>query len=120
MISYVAGNMVVNPATGSTFKLIATPKSETIHRGILAAFLLEAQSVDGFSGNVKITCSGGPAGSMCGEFPQTVNLQPNKFALALSGALFPKNTTPGTYTLTFTGTSGSDVVSTTAQFKVQD
>jgi len=120
VISYVAGNMVVNPATGSTFKLIATPKSETIHRGILAAFLLEAQSVDGFSGNVKITCSGGPAGSMCGEFPQTVNLQPNKFALALSGALFPKNTTPGTYTLTFTGTSGSDVVSTTAQFKVQD
>ena len=104
----------------ATFKLIATPSSETVHRGTLAAFLLEAQSVNGFSGNVKITCSGGPANSVCGEFPQTLNLQPNKTAIALSGVLFPKNTTLGTYTITFTGTSGSLVVSTSAQFNVEN
>ncbi|HEY2017746.1 MAG TPA: hypothetical protein VGH38_29775, partial [Bryobacteraceae bacterium] len=90
-------------ATAATFKLITTPNSETIHRGILAAFLLEAQSVNGFSGIVKITCSGGPAASVCGSFPQTLTVQANKTALALSGILFPANTTPGTYTLTFTG-----------------
>lgn len=104
----------------SSFKLIATPNSETIHRGVRAAFLLEAQSVNGFSGNVKITCSGGPSTSVCANFPQTLSLQPNKLALAISGILFPKNTAPGTYTVAFTGASGSTVVSTTAQFKVQD
>jgi len=125
-----AGNGNYTPATpvsvsftvtaGATFKLVAQPNTETIKRGILAAFLLEAQSVDGFSGNVKITCAGGPSNSVCGEFPQTLNLQPNKTAVAISGILFPANTTPGTYTLTFTGTSGSDVVSTNAQFTVED
>jgi hypothetical protein len=105
---------------GATFKLIATPSSETVHRGTLAAFLLEAQSVNSFSGNVKVTCSGGPANSVCGEFPQTLNLQPNKTAIAISGVLFPKNTTLGTYTITFTGTSGSLVVSTSAQFNVEN
>jgi large repetitive protein len=104
----------------SGFNLVAMPSSETIHRGILAAFLLEAQSLNGFWGDVKITCSGGPSNSVCGDFPQTVKVLPNKVALAISGVLFPKNTSSGTYTLTFTGTSGSAVVSTTAQFKVED
>jgi large repetitive protein len=116
--SPVSVSFAVTSAAG--FKLTATPNSETIHRGILAAFLLEAQSVNGFSGNVKITCSGGPSDSVCGDFPQTLILLPNKLALAISGILFPKNTTPGTYTLTFTGTSGSTTATTTAQFKVED
>ena len=102
----------------STFKLIATPDSVTINRGILAAFLLEAQSVNGFSGNVTISCAGGPSKSVCGSFPQMVKLVPNKMALAISGILFPSNTPPGTYTLTFTGNSGSMAVRTTAQFKL--
>jgi hypothetical protein len=116
--SPVSVSFAVTSAAG--FKLTATPNSETIHRGILAAFLLEAQSVNGFSGNVNITCSGGPSDSVCGDFPQTLKLLPNKLALAVSGILFPKNTTPGTYTLIFTGTSGSTTVTTTAQFKVED
>ena len=104
----------------SEFNLIATPNSETIHRGVLAAFLLQAQSVNGFSGSVKITCSGAPSPSVCGTLPQTLKLQPNKTVLAISGILFPKNTAPGTYTLTFTGTSGSITATATAQFKVQN
>jgi large repetitive protein len=116
--SPVSVSFVVTPAAG--FTLVATPNSETIHRGILAAFLLEAQSVNGFSGNVKITCSGGPSDSVCGDFPQTLKLQPNKPALAISGILFPKDTAPGTYTLTFTGTSGSTSATTTAQFTVEE
>jgi len=34
--------------------------------------------------------------------------------------LFPKNSNPGTYVITFTGTSGSIVVSTSAQFNVEN
>jgi len=107
-------------ATAATFKLVATPNFETIRRGILAAFILEAQSEDSFSGKVKITCSDGPAASVCGSFPKTLTVQANKTALAISGILLPANTAPGTYSLTFTGTSGSITVSTTAQFKVQN
>ena len=103
----------------ASFKLIALPDSETVPRGIPAAFLLEVQSLNGFSGGVKLTCSGGPSPSACGAFPQTVQLRPNQLAIAISGILFPASTTPGTYTLTFTGTSGSIVASTTAQFTVK-
>jgi hypothetical protein len=49
--------------------------------------------------------------------PQTVPV--NGTAWAISGILFPENTTPGTYTITFTGTSGSVTASTTAQFIVK-
>jgi hypothetical protein len=110
----------VAAASTATFKLLTTPNSETIRRGTLAAFILEAQSENSFSGKVKITCSGGPVASVCGSFPQTLTVQANKTALAISGILFPANTTPGAYTLTFTGTSGSITVSATAQFKVQN
>jgi streptogramin lyase len=78
-----------------SFKLIATPSSETVPRGILAAFLLEVESLNGFSGSIAITCAGGPSSSVCGSFPETLKLQPNKVAIALSGVLFPKNTPPG-------------------------
>ena len=113
----VSESFTVTSASG--FKLVATPNSETIRRGDLAAFLLEAQSLNGFSGSVKISCSGSLSGSVCGDFPQTLKLLPNKTALAISGILFPKTTAPGTYTLTFTGTSGSVTASTTANFTVQ-
>jgi hypothetical protein len=111
-------NITVNTAPAAGFKLVATPGSETIQRGVLAAFLLEAQSVNSFSGSVKITCSGGPSNSVCGSFPQTLKVSANKTALALSGILFPKNTAPGTYTLTFTGISGTTTASTIAKFTV--
>jgi hypothetical protein len=115
--SSVTDGFTVAPASG--FKLTATPGSETIKRGNVGAFLLEATSVNGFSGSVRITCSGGPANSICGDFPQTVKLSANGTALALSGVVFPKNTTPGDYTVTFTGTSGSVTASTSATFIIQ-
>lgn len=106
-------------ATASGFKLSATPGSETIKRGNLGAFLLEVTSVNGFSGNVKIACSGGPSNSICGNFPQTVKVNANATALALSGVLFPTSTAAGTYTINFTGTSGSLTSSTSATFTVK-
>jgi hypothetical protein len=40
-------------------------------------------------------------------------------AYAVSGVLFPKTTAPGTYTITFTGVSGSLTNKTTAKFTVK-
>ena len=43
----------------------------------------------------------------------------NGTAYAVSGILFPKNSTPGTYMITFTGVSGSLKNTATATFTVK-
>jgi hypothetical protein len=101
------------------FTLTAEPASETIKRGVLAVFLLEVKWVNGFAGNASIICTGGPAQSVCGDFPQTVRVKANGAALALSGILFRPQDAAGTYTITFTGVSGTDTSTATAQFTVK-
>ena len=61
--------------------------------------------------------SGGPAGAHCADLPRTIRLDGT--AHAVSGILFPRDTAPGTYTVTFTGVSGSLTNSATAQFTVE-
>ena len=99
------------------FTISVIPPTETIDRGVLGGFILELNSVKGFNENVKLSCSGGPAGSECADLPQTVKVDGTAFAL--SGILFPKNATPGTYTITFTGISGSLTNTATAKFTVK-
>jgi hypothetical protein len=101
----------------AAFTIIPTPSTETINRGVLGGFILTLKSLDGFSGKVTLSCSGGPAGSYCADLPQTVNL--NGTAYAISGILFPKTAAAGTYTITFTGTSGAIVEQATATFIVK-
>jgi hypothetical protein len=117
-ISYVAGNVVVNPAGQTpTFTITPNPSAETVTRGVVGGFLLKLQSVDGFDGNVTLSCSAGPAGSYCVDLPATVKV--NGTAYAVSGILFPKSAKPGTYVITFTGVSGSLTVKATATFTVK-
>ena len=111
----VSQSFTVSPA--ASFTITPIPAEETISRGVLGVFILELQSVKGFDGNVTLSCSGGPAGDVCVDFPQTVKV--NGVALALSGILFPGKTTPGTYTITFTGVSGSLTNTATAKFTVK-
>jgi hypothetical protein len=110
----VSQSFTVSPA--ANFTITATPPAETVYGGGLGAFILELQSVKGFNGSVTLSCSGGPTGSYCVDLPQTVKV--NGTALAVSGILFPINTKPGTYTITFTGVSGSLNNRTTATFTV--
>ena len=51
------------------FTLTAHPNSETIKRGVLGVFILEAQSVNGFAGKVSITCAGGPPRTLSSPGP---------------------------------------------------
>jgi hypothetical protein len=101
----------------NSFAITPNPPAETVSRGNVAAFILSLKSVNGFSGNVKLSCSGGPAGSYCVDFPMTAHL--NGTAYAISGILFPKNTKPGTYTVTFTGVSGALTNTAAAKFTVK-
>jgi hypothetical protein len=105
------------PVTG--FNLTAEPTSETIKRGVLGVFLLEVKSVNGFAGNVNISCTGGPPDSVCGDFPQTVRVRANGTTLALAGILFRPQDAEGTYTIAFTGVSGTDTSTAIAVFTVK-
>jgi predicted outer membrane repeat protein len=88
----------------NAFTITLIPSSESIPFGDLAGFILEVSPLNGFSGNVMLTCSGGPAGTQCGVLPQTVPVKGKAYALA--GILFPRGTPAGTYTIEFTGKSG--------------
>jgi hypothetical protein len=117
--NYAAATPVSQSSTVSpAFTITPTPATETIKRGVLAGFILQLHAGKGFSGNVTLTCSGGPAGAQCADLPMTVKLNSNGVAYAVSGILFPAKTTPGTYTMTFTGTSGALTNSATATFTV--
>lgn len=110
--------LTVNPATSAGgFTITVIPPQETVSRGDIAAFILEIKSVKGFNGSVKLSCSGGPAGSDCEDLPATVRVDGTAFAI--SGILFPKNSTPGVYTINFTGVSGVITSAATAQFTVK-
>ena len=104
-------------AAPANFTITPIPSSETVTAGVLGGFILEINPVNGFDGNVTLNCSGGPAGSSCEDFPMTVKV--NCTSYAVSGILFPKKTAAGTYTITFTGVSGSITATATAKFTVK-
>ena len=118
-VDYNSANPVQVSFPVMGFNLTAEPASETIKRGVLGVFLLEVKSVNGFAGNVNISCMGGPLDSVCGDFPQTVRVRANGTALALAGILFRPRDAEGTYTITFTGVSGADTSTATAVFTVK-
>ncbi len=100
------------PAVSQTLTVIAAftitpnPSKETVYRGDIAAFLLQLKAANGSTGTVTLSCSGRPCRSYCADLPTTVSFT-NGTALAISGVFFPATTTPGSYTLTCTGVSGS-------------
>jgi len=119
-----AGNADYGPAPSvdqsfnvtAGFTITATPPSETATDDF-AAVVLEIQSAGGFKGNVKLSCSGGPAGSACSDLPQSVYV--NGEAFALSGVRFARSTPRGQYAITFTGVSGTATNSTSATITVR-
>ena len=112
----VSQTITVSPAGG--FTITPTPGSETVYPGTSAAgYMLKLQSVNGFSGNVTLSCSGSITPSVCGDLPQTLNVSGT--AYAFTGILFPASTKAGTYTITFKGVSGSTTSSATATFTVE-
>jgi len=112
----VSQSFTVSSASTANFTITPVPPP-IIYRDQLGIFVLQLKSANGFKGNVKLSCSGGPTGSKCVDFPQTVNL--NGSAYAVTGILFPKSVAPGTYTITITGVSGSLTNTATENFTVK-
>jgi hypothetical protein len=120
------GNTVYAPATPvsrsftvqAAYTITPTPNTETVVVGGIAFFALEVHSTTGFNGSITLNCSGGPTGATCKDFPMTIGLI-DGYGLALSEIQFPANTSPGSYTMTFTGVSGAISNSATATVTVK-
>ncbi|MDQ2711160.1 MAG: Ig-like domain repeat protein [Acidobacteriota bacterium] len=105
--SSASSQLTVLPAP--SFTITSNPSSETTwqdwHGDWLGGVVLTLQALNGFHGNVQLSCAGGPAGTQCKDLPKKVSLSGT--AYALSGVLFPAQTPSGTYSVTFTGVLGS-------------
>ena len=64
----------INVVPRANFSIKPLPPNETVDRRDPAGFVLELDSLNGFNGNVRLSCSGGPARTLCIVFPQTVKL----------------------------------------------
>ena len=104
-------------AASNGFTITPIQTKVTIDSGELGFIILRLNSVNGFNGNVTLSCSGGPAGTKCADFPHTLRVKGT--AYAVSGIQFPENSIPGTYIITFTGVSGSLTSNATAMFTIE-
>jgi hypothetical protein len=92
--------------TGTNFSITASPASQTISSGHTATYSLTLGSLSGFSGTVALGCSGGPPNSTCSVSPASINLTTSGTAKATISLSDPMNVNHGTFTLTFTASSG--------------
>jgi len=113
----VTGNFVT--AAVGDFRISATPPSETIAPGHSASYTITLTSVNGLTGSVSLSCSGGnPPHSTCSIIPNTLMLNDGtaKATVMLTAS---QQVNHGTFTLTFTGTKGSLTHSTQVTLKVK-
>jgi hypothetical protein len=89
------------------YAVSTTSSSQTVAAGSDASYGVNVTPTGGFSGDVALSVSGLPTGASGSFNPATVNGGgPSTLTVATSGV------TPGSYTLTITGTSGSTSHST--------
>ena len=99
------------PAPG--FSLSASPTSVTVAQGGNGTSSITVTPTNGFSSSVGLTASGQPTGV-------TVSFNPSSLASGSStmGIAVASTVTPGTYSITVSGTSGSTVETTTVSLTV--
>ncbi len=98
------------------FTLSASPASQTIS-GTSATYTVTVAAQNGFTGTVSLSCNGGPVGTTCDMSPTSVNLS-GSTATSTATLTLPNGVNTGTYTITFTGQSGTTSRSTTATLTV--
>jgi hypothetical protein len=100
------------------FSVSASPTSRTISRGHSGTYTLSLTPVNGFTGNISLSCSGAPTNTTCSVSPSQVTMNGTNSAQATVTVTAAKNATNGTRTLTLQGTSGSVTHSTTVSLTV--
>lgn len=95
--------LVVNPATADWVGDI-TPSSTLIAATQTANYIISGQPINGFTGDVTLSVTGYPPGSLVTFNPPVV---PGANGSSMLSITPPANAANGTYILTITGTSGS-------------
>lgn len=96
-----SNSIVVNVVAEPDFSLAANPSSVSVQQGSTGTSTITVTPVNGFSGAVTLSASGGPSGV-------TTSFSPNPTSTTSTLTItVPSGTTKGTYTLTVSGTSGS-------------
>jgi Putative Ig domain len=103
--------LMVNPAATSDFTLSASPTSQTVTQGSGTSYTVTVTPSGGFAGSVSLSVSGLPSGAG-GSF------SPNPTSGSSTLTVTTGSSTPGTYPLTITGTSGSLTHTTAATLVV--
>jgi len=106
--------------TVKDFSVSVTPTSETIPIGHKAHYTLTVTPINGFTGTVSLSCTGGPPTATCSLSPISVMLNGSSSATAIVTIRIQKNSdTKGTFTFTVTGTLGTLSHSTTLSLTVK-
>lgn len=93
--------------TGTDFTVSASPSSQTISSGHAATYSITVAPVSGFTSAVSLTCNGGPPGSTCAVTPGSVVLSGSAGATGTVNLSTPKSASHGTFSVVFTGASGT-------------
>ena len=93
--------------TSSAFRIWACSNSLTVKAGGMIICEISLASVGGFTGSVALSSGGLPPHSTCLIYPKSFWLKPSGIEHSIATIATSRSTTKGTYTLTFTGTTGS-------------
>jgi hypothetical protein len=117
--TYAAATPVSQSFSVTDFSLNVTPSAQTIPAGHAASYSVALASVNSFTGNVALSCSGGPPHSTCSVSPTSVALSGSSTANVSLTLNTPMNVNLGTFKLTITAKSGADVHAQTVSVTVK-
>ena len=119
----VAGAIFANTQQGaayvfgrSDFSISARPSSQTVEEGGTASYTISLTPQNGFTGTVTLNCADGVPGSTCTITPSSVTLTGTRHATVQ--VVVPRTAPDGSFTLAFTGTSGTLVHAASVTLKV--
>jgi hypothetical protein len=102
----------------SDFSISALPASLTIARSHSGTYTITLSPLSGFSGTVALSCSGEGSNNTCRISPTQATLNGTSSTQATVTLTIAKNASTGKRTLTFKGTSGTVVHSTTVSLTI--
>jgi len=110
-----SGKRELNVNNGADFGGFVTPLTNSVIAGQRASYTVNVTSTNGYTGSTSLSLSGLPSGATYRLSPGTVMGGAGTSSLLITTLA---STPLGSYTLTLTGQSGSDVKSTTIQLSV--
>ena len=113
-------SLTVNGTAQPDFTISASPSTQSVRRGRSVHYTATVASQNNYTGTVSLSVTGCPSRSTCSFSPASVTVTPTTAGISTLSVQTGAKTSPGTYTLTLTGTGqgGSPVHSTNVTLTV--